>query len=263
MSSPNAIKHAEASAELADFVDYGFEYDYVSHSATHKSTMQETPDEPAEPSYEFRLFASTSAKPSEAIQPAKSESAAPKITLLRSPSPSTIPLTSEGRLLRPRPDSHYFSKPSLALQSQHDASAISSLAILKLSQTPWPGVSLPWRVSHVRPASSSAKLTNQSQRMTSLARSKPNKKRRILLRRRLAARTGSATKTKAKSAVKSGPKAIVRNETGEIIELTPEERDKRTARNREKKLKRRQRERERKAALAGVAGAGEASLEDD
>ncbi|EEH05739.1 conserved hypothetical protein [Histoplasma capsulatum G186AR] len=100
----------------------------------------------------------------------------------------------------------------------------------------WPGCHLPWRVIHLKtvPSQNKQNEPTDSPHTTAVtlldplavskapkSRKKPGKKRRIILRQRLAA---------AKTA-------------------EADEREKRTRRNREKKIKRRQKERERKATL--------------
>ena len=255
--------------KVEEIVDYGFEYDFISPTTAPNDTSHDTPAEPEDESYEFRLFAPASKKASSAPErgkePPTTDITAPKITLLRSPSPSAIPTISEGRLLRPRPESHYFATTTATSRDQYSTTAVSTTNIFALSQTPWRGTSLPWRVIHLpsnttpRPSTTQTGTPQATNPTKSSTRSKPNKKRRIILRRRLAARTAASTKSKAV------PKPVVRNETGEIISLDPAEREKRSARNKEKKLKRRQRERERKAALAGgeVADGGDGGGSDD
>lgn len=234
-------------------VDYGFEYDFVAPLVPTREA-QESPNKEDDQAYEFRLFACTTTKTPSKSTPTKklttAPSTAPRITLLRSPSPSLLAQPQEGRLLRSRPNSHYFANPTPTLQSHFVSSAISTASLHTMAKTPWPGTHLPWRVTRLtvttsaKPAQPSQDSVRPVPQTRETKRSKPNKKRRILLRRRLANST-----TTHKPRLKAKP--IVRSKTGEILDLPPEEREKRTARNREKKLKRRQRERERKAAEGG------------
>jgi hypothetical protein len=254
----------DASGDL--MASYGFEYDFVDPSApaTH---LQEVTNEENDQAYEFRLFApaaTASSKPATTKAATSAQSMAPRVTLLRSLSPSLTIQPQEGRLLRSRPESYYFAKPTQKTQSHFATSTMTTAALQTLTQTQWPGTSLPWRVIHLSTARPSKKASQPSQAAESISgtspglhataraqkRSKPNKKRRIFLRRRLAASTNKAN---SKPKVKS----VTRSETGEILGLAPQEREKRSARNREKKLKRRQRERERKAALPRSAAVDE------
>ncbi|KAK2796915.1 hypothetical protein FQN50_009374 [Emmonsiellopsis sp. PD_5] len=121
--------------------------------------------------------------------------------------------------------------------------ALSGDKILEDSSSTWPGCHLPWRVIHLKPGPSKKKSSSsRPSNETSISlinpsldakipksRKKPGKKRRIVLRQRLAA---------SKAAEEA-------------------DREKRTRRNREKKIKKRQKEREKKAALReGESGAG-------
>ncbi|KAK2778024.1 hypothetical protein FQN52_002929 [Onygenales sp. PD_12] len=122
--------------------------------------------------------------------------------------------------------------------------ALSGDKILEDSRSSaWPGCHLPWRVIHLKPGPSKKKSSSsRASNETSISlvnpsvdakipksRKKPGKKRRIVLRQRLAA---------SKAAEEA-------------------DREKRTRRNREKKIKKRQKEREKKAALReGESGAG-------
>ncbi|OJD22484.1 hypothetical protein ACJ73_06170 [Blastomyces percursus] len=114
--------------------------------------------------------------------------------------------------------------------------AVSGETILEgAKKVAWPGCHLPWRVIHLQTTSSKnisnvpsdssqtkgVTLLNQLTTKAPKSRKKPGKKRRIVLRRRLAA-------TRAAEAA---------------------EREKRTRRNREKKIKKRLKEKEKKATL--------------
>lgn len=273
--SPEDQQKQDESDQERKSLSYGFEYDFITPSGPPTALAKDELDQ--HQSYEFRLFATTT-KPTSDVSTsaqtkdkdgAKSGSTGPRITLVRSPSPTSAAVTEEGRFLRPRPESHYLANPSLTRLGEYKASAITLLTLSTLSHTPWPGTSLPWRVTNL-PASHLSKSLRHHQQLqprstttkASSRRSKPNKKRRILLRQRLA-----ALQPKQKKQPQPKPKPITRTPTG-VIELPPEEREKRTARNREKKLKRRQRERERKAAntgdtVAAGSGDGDGGVDDD
>ncbi|KAI5306689.1 hypothetical protein KEM56_007632 [Ascosphaera pollenicola] len=126
--------------------------------------------------------------------------------------------------------------------------AVSSEDISRFARQQKPGCHLSWRVIHLKPSTArSKKKQSNPTTLASLAsdpdskqylenpllkphvpksRNKPGKKRRIVLRQR----------------------ALAKKQAEEA------DRDKRTARNREKKLKRRQKEREKKAATRAVDG---------
>jgi hypothetical protein len=238
-------------------MNYGFEYDFITpqQSGPQRPPLEQTDED----QYEFRLFSNPA--PAAPATPAVAEAdhgngptsrQARIITLARSPTPSSALPEQEGRILRPRPDSNYLTKPSSALKAQYAATAVSPTTLVTLAHTPWPGTELPWRTIHVPLSQLHNSLRPAPQRhspTTTNRRPKPSKKRRILLRQRLAARLRSQPKPK--------PTKIV-NEKGELeLDLPPEEREKRTARNREKKLKRREREREKKKAAGLTADGGD------
>ncbi|PGH11145.1 hypothetical protein AJ80_07247 [Polytolypa hystricis UAMH7299] len=122
--------------------------------------------------------------------------------------------------------------------------AVSGEEIVELARaSAWPGCYLPWRIIHLKPTTttkqtktlpSSTPLTLQNPTIPKPPKShkKPGKKRRIILRKRLAA---------AKTAEE-------------------QDREKRKRRNREKQLKRRQREKGKKAAMR-AEGEGEGKSE--
>ncbi|PGG95815.1 hypothetical protein AJ79_09852 [Helicocarpus griseus UAMH5409] len=194
---------------------------------------------------------------------------------LRSPTPTAK--DREGGLVTPfRGWKYYFSDPEWirrrvagkvgeALSVEDDTqrkeviqqfmeAAVSGDAVLEAKNDAWPGCHMPWRVVHLKttpskkPSGSSgpskpanSTLINQSAiAKVPKSRKKPGKKRRIVIRQRLAA---------AKTAEEA-------------------DREKRTRRNREKKIKRRQKEREKKAALReggserGSSEAGDAAESD-
>ncbi|KAL5336671.1 hypothetical protein BJX70DRAFT_274755 [Aspergillus crustosus] len=178
---------------------------------------------------------------------------------VRSPTPTSGAGSGEGRFVNPfRGWSYYFSTPGLLSgekkkktggnpdeelkieerKRQFEEVAVSGEELVKLAGISWPGCHLPWRVTRLR--REHTKLPKEEKAATStaitcvvetpervpLSRKKPGKKRRIQLRKRIAA----AEKTKETEA------------------------EKRNRRNREKKIKRRQKARELKAATAGAGG---------
>jgi hypothetical protein len=107
-----------------------------------------------------------------------------------------------------------------------------------------PGCDLPWRVIHLKrhqtklpPASKDIPIyvvEGASVTKSPLTRKKPGKKRRLQLRKKVAA-------------------AVAAKES---------EAEKRNRKNRERKIKRRQKAREQKAAAAGITGDGDVAMVD-
>lgn len=129
---------------------------------------------------------------------------------------------------------------------EYEETAISSAEVLNwANSTETPGCHLPWRVFrldwkyHRVPKSLLGEIQKTSVKTTTedgeKKKSKPGKKRRIILRTRAAAKAAEKAKAEATS-----------NMT---------EAEKRNKKNRERKIKRRQKEREKKAALAAAGGA--------
>ncbi|EER23829.1 hypothetical protein CPC735_051990 [Coccidioides posadasii C735 delta SOWgp] len=235
-------------------------------------------EEEEEQEFEFRLFHSaapsatphgSTAKRSEGDGQAEGRErvntrvpAVQKLRIrLRSPTPAR---TGEGGFLVPfRGWEYYFSDPESVMRvfsggaqdlkpafpgsesknskrqnirEQFFEVAVTSEEVLAAAQSEiWPGCHLPWRVTHLKlPSSFTTRASAPSATTTPLPttepsrskKKKPGKKRRIVLRKRAAAKAA----------------------TEEI------EKEKRTRRNREKKIKRRQREREKKAAMRAENG---------
>ncbi|EXJ91301.1 hypothetical protein A1O1_04411 [Capronia coronata CBS 617.96] len=215
-------------------------------------------DQEQEQEFQFRLFTSATVtaqtqKPSQSSQQQSSNVARPTIRLSRTPSPA--PLSGQDGLLsldkahfvRPhRPETYYFTAAlpadtAQALKSQYAEVAVSTSHVLSRSKsTIWPGSVLPWRVIHVElvapnrrgqgtvTKSTAGKVSGPGLASRSTSRPKPSKKRRIVLRQRLAKRAEMAAQAVA-------------------AELT--EKEKRTRRNREKKVKRKEREKMKKQKL--------------
>ncbi|KAE8356431.1 hypothetical protein BDV28DRAFT_126979 [Aspergillus coremiiformis] len=165
---------------------------------------------------------------------------------LRSPTPGTG--GPDGRLVNPfRGWEYYFSAPGLLSGSkEHDPKlvlrrkqfeevAISGEQMREWARVPWPGCHLPWRVIHLKrhqtklPRGSedttTAVFVAEPQARHPKSRKKPGKKRRLQLRKHLAA-VDRAKETEA---------------------------EKRNRKNRERKIKRRQKAREMKATVAAAA----------
>ncbi|KAF7718286.1 Uncharacterized protein PECH_002888 [Penicillium ucsense] len=170
---------------------------------------------------------------------------------LRSPSPSGNP--SEGRFIKAfRGWQYYASTPTLlgleesekvkqsiaAQRQRYEEIAVTGDIVTAWAKTqPWPGCDLPWRVIHLKrhqtkmpPASEDVQvyvIDGAPVTKAPTTRKKPGKKRRVQLRKKVAA----------------------------AVAAKEHEAEKKTRKNRERKLKRRQKAREQKAAAASVGGA--------
>ncbi|EHY60077.1 hypothetical protein HRR83_006436 [Exophiala dermatitidis] len=254
--------------------NYGFEYEIVEagEAPNNRNQTPEQHDEEEEQEYQFRLF-TTSSKPKTGQQPSTTTTTTtttttkPTIRLSRTPSPVPEGLSlslslDKAHFINPsRPETYYFtaSLPQETIQilrRQYTEAALSTNDILvRAKATKWPGTSLPWRVIHVKKAADRTKKSSSQSNddpgkvtvnvdgstVKSKSKSKPGKKRRIVLRRRLAKKAEFAAQA-------------------QVAELT--EKEKRTRRNREKKVKRKEREK-RKKEMEKLAGAGPQMISND
>ncbi|KAI9747622.1 MAG: hypothetical protein M1835_002016 [Candelina submexicana] len=176
--------------------------------------------------FEFRLF-STSARASETGP----VTALPKV-ILRSPSPSS---TNLGFVIPHRPKEYYFA--SGERRAEYRNVAVTGEDVLAQRKTNWTGCHLPWRVITLKspnsPSNPSPRSTKQPNALGlpgfKARKRRASKKRRIIIRRTLA-----ANEERAKQALenKAAQEAA--------------EREKRTRRNREKKVKKKQKEKAKK-----------------
>ena len=251
--------------------DYHFEYDLIdvaqasstknNAKAAAENAQNQESDPEAGHTFEFRLFASP-ARDSTANAASAKLKTKTTIRLFPTPEVSNKPI-SEGCFLRPaRPEAHYFtwsiSNSALTeLRQEYAASAVSPQDVLqKASSQAWPGTSLPWRLVQIRPADAmSDSGPHPSEVSASIvpvmdggSRRKPNKKRRIHLRKLLVARTAAAhAKVRQTETAEEKEKAL---------------REKRTAKNRKIQLKRREKERQKKAEARAAAGTDDPQLSD-
>ncbi len=243
---------------------YGFEYDFVDNQQTFDSKADDElasanahsrkPDFTDGQTFEFRLFPSPAGiTPSSAIE-SKSRRAT-TVKLLPSQNVSDAPIPEGHFLGSGRRETYYFTS-SLAtpllieLRREYAESAVSSEDILqKASLQQWPGTALPWRVIHVSAVDAKSRSDAPSHEFSAMTkleheegrRKKPNKKRRIQLRKLSLARAAAANaKVRQSETVEEKEKALRR---------------KRTAKNRKIQLKRREKERQKKAE-AKAAGLG-------
>ncbi|KAE8389244.1 hypothetical protein BDV23DRAFT_100186 [Aspergillus alliaceus] len=213
-------------------------------------------EEEEEQEFEFRLFSApvrnATAQDDATGEKKKDEGATTgtqKLRIrLRSPTPGAGGL-HDGRFVNPfRGWDYYFSAPGLLSGSKEDDPkvalrrkqfeevAVSGQQMGEWAKVPWPGCDLPWRVTRLK--RHQTKLPRRSEDPTTAvfvtephdrdpkSWKKPGKKRRLQLRKRLAA--------------------------AELAKET--EAEKRNRKNRERKIKRRQKAREMKAATAAALG---------
>ncbi|KAJ5594942.1 uncharacterized protein N7459_001150 [Penicillium hispanicum] len=220
-------------------------------------------NEDEEQEFEFRLFSAPAkpndtAAPDQTVQKKTSDGenegtgGTQKLRIrLRSPTPASGD-PSEGRFVKAfRGWQYYFSTPSLLglkegqaederqleRRRQFEDTAVTGQHMMTCAKSqPWPGCHLPWRVIHLK--RHQTKLPPKSKDVpvyvvegalpakSPKTRKKPGKKRRVQLRKKVAA-AEAAKETEA---------------------------EKRNRKNRERKIKRRQKAREEKAAAAAAGG---------
>lgn len=199
-----------------------------------------------EQEYEFRLF-STNADSS---HEANHNPTVHKI-LLEDENAEEL-WNTEGRFLHPRPRSYYFHDASNEdLKRQFAIAALSGDDVLSMKRSRHWGLEVPWRVKVLKVHTSTKLITGHKLEVQVAedeadrkSKTKPNKKRRIILRER------------------ARVKAAKEEERRKLdTEKEEREREKRTRRNREKKVKRKLKEKAKKAEAGGATengGAGEA-----
>lgn len=231
----------------------------------HENGEEEGQEPSEEPSYQFRLFTTPGTTTTNNDKTPSSDlhlrEGQHLIRLSTSPEPATALLASEqevslekAHFVRPhRPESQYYyftaSLPEARqaqLKSQYaDVALSTSDVLLNAATTKWPGTAVPWRVVKVTVATKGrsalkkglplAQTTIASRSHLTSRKARPSKRRRIHIRRQLA----------AKSAAKEQQK------------LSDEaEREKRTRRNREKKVKRKEREKRKRQDAQEAEEAG-------
>ncbi|KAL9000680.1 MAG: hypothetical protein Q9169_000716 [Polycauliona sp. 2 TL-2023] len=188
----------------------------------------ENPGDLEEESYEFQLFSQKS------TQSGVSISQPPRI-VLRSPSPET----QEPSFVRPErsQDSYFTGTVTLHDQRQFQEAAIEGERVLQESQRAWPGCHLRWRLTTLTVTSEKQRNMKPDLPDTTQAgkRKRPGKKRRIAVR----------IKTQARNHREEAVRLAEAEKTAFLVE-------KRSRRNREKKLKRREKARNQKEGDAAV-----------
>lgn len=187
---------------------------------------------------ELRLFAPPSNAPADAP---------PQTHKIRLSSPAAD--SGEPGFLVKKPRSYYFAdEPTSDEEAAFQAAAVDGRSVLELSQLPWPGCALPWKVRTISPAGMSREVLLGHPPMLvtvddrAQKRTRKSKKTRIATRKKL-----QATKEKLSE------QARLAQEKEEA------EREKRTRRNREKKLKKKAKDQAKKAG-DGNQAVGEGAL---
>ncbi|KAL8754015.1 MAG: hypothetical protein Q9199_004629 [Rusavskia elegans] len=201
--------------------------DAISEQLTHDThgpdgTPSEILGDPNEEAYEFQLFSQKS-------RPSAISTPQPPKVLLRSPSPEA----KEPGFVRPArsQDSYFTGAVSPEAQRRFRDVAIEGERVITESQTVWPGSQLRWRLTTLTLPSykQARRYSNSLDTAQAEKRKRPGKKRRIAVR----------TKTQA------------RKRREEVVQIAEAEKaafltEKRSRRNREKKLKRREKARSQK-----------------
>jgi predicted ribosome quality control (RQC) complex YloA/Tae2 family protein len=152
-----------------------------------------------------------------------------------------------------KPRGYYFAdKPTSEEEQRLKAAAIDGKTIFQLSNQPWPGCALPWKVRHISAAGLRKEvLVGHPPQLavvdeTEHKRTRKGKKTRIAIRKKT-----QATKDKREEQAKAAQ------------QKEEAEREKRTRRNREKKLKKKAKSQAKKLEDAdGTAEQDEASPDD-
>jgi hypothetical protein len=155
-----------------------------------------------------------------------------------------------------KPRTYYFAQdPTSEEELMLEAAAIDAKTILELSNQPWPGCALPWKVQNISAAGMTRNvLVGHPPTLVTVdelarKRTRKGKKTRIAIRKK-----AQATRSK-------------REEQAKLAQEKDEaEREKKTRRNREKKLKKKAKSQAKK--LEGADGAeqleaGQDSMDDD
>ncbi|KAG9195471.1 hypothetical protein G6011_00592 [Alternaria panax] len=168
--------------------------------------------------------------------------AAPQSLKIRISSPDAD--SGEPGLMLKKPRSYYFAdEPTSEAEEDFRAAAIEGRSVLELSQQPWPGCALPWKVRKISPAGmSKAVLLGHPPMLVTVEdkahkRTRKGKKSRIAIRKKL-----------HEAREKESEAARLAREKEEA------KREKNTRRNREKKLKQKAKQQAKKAA-DGAPGA--------
>ena len=220
---PNASPEPQPALDLDFDIVHQVEAPPLEASQDHEA-LNDTTTEPE--GYAFRLFSTSNTTTTTAVRPDQPSSA----SYIRIRTPTPDPDALKGHLTTSRPLSYYLTSAlsnaiRLKLQAQYSSSAITPEELERLAETPWPGTRLPWRVRHLpSPTSKAAPSSALRRPPDGRGKTKPNKKRRIALRKHTRRRVVEKAKT-------------------ELTAKAAEE--KRKTKNRTKKLKRRAKKKEK------------------
>ncbi|EMD87543.1 hypothetical protein COCC4DRAFT_192823 [Bipolaris maydis ATCC 48331] len=199
------------------------------HSQFAYTTTEEVVEDAAhsdDDEAELRLFAAPSNAPAQTHK-------------IRLSSPTAD--SGEPGLILKKPRSYYFAdEPTSDEEAAFQAAAMDGKGVLELSQLPWPGCALPWKVCKISPAGMRKEvLTGHPPMLTTVEerthkRTRKSKKTRIAIRKKL-----QATKEKESEQARLAQEKL------------EAEREKKTRRNREKKLKKKAKEQAKKAVDGG------------
>ncbi|KAL1795791.1 hypothetical protein ACET3X_006015 [Alternaria dauci] len=168
--------------------------------------------------------------------------AAPQSHKIRISSPDAD--SGEAGLAVKKPRSYYFADgPTSEAEQEFRAAALEGRSVLELSQQPWPGCALPWKVRNISPAGMTKEVLVGHPPMLVLVQDKAHKRTRKGKKSRIAIRK------KLQEA---------KNKESEAARLAREKeeakREKNTRRNREKKLKQKAKQLAKRAADGAPEG---------
>jgi hypothetical protein len=169
--------------------------------------------------------------------------AAPQSHMIRLSSPGAD--SGEPGLILKKPRSYYFAdEPTSDEEEAFRAAAIDGRSVLELSQQPWPGCALPWKVRRISPSGMSKDVLVGHPPMLVTVEDKAHKRTRKGKKSRIAIR-----KKLQEAKQKQSEAARLAQEKEEA------KREKNTRRNREKKLKKKAKEQAKRAADGATDGA--------
>ncbi|KAI9778332.1 MAG: hypothetical protein M1839_008119 [Geoglossum umbratile] len=196
------------------------------HSVSRGNGASGLGDRVGEEEFEFRLFSSTGASNSKA-------SSRPSVhkVVLRSPSP----VNTEPGFVTKRPESYYFARTA-ERGEEFKSIVVEGTELLNRAA---PGCALPWRVTIIKMARllKDHRPIQGADATSTPRRKRPGKKRRILLRKKTAAKVEHKERAAREKAEKEEA-----------------EKEKRTRRNREKKIKKRLRDKLKKTGETVAGG---------
>ena len=227
--SPDATIEARFHGQLqrlfGDSVEKGIPTNATGRGDKAGNTANDLCDDEA---YDFRLYAGPAT-----VGP--NQSHVTQRIALRSPSPAdTAPGFREPR----RPDSFYFTGiPDVQQKAQFEMSALSSEQVLKGLKTIWKGLEMPWRVTHVKVEGVKQRGLGALQQESTGTRKRNGKKRRIIIRKKMQAQILKETASRQR-----------------LIDKELADKEKRTLRNREKKVKKKAKEKSQKSQATAEVG---------